>query len=414
MQILILINLGIALLFLLCYMFQMVYIFVPLFAKKKDHKPTQMHRYAIIICARNEEAVIDDLFEGIYNQDYPSELVDIVLVADNCTDNTANRARELGAKVYERFDEENIGKGYALDYGLKCIDSEFGEDAYDAFIVFDADNLPEKNFITEINKTFSDGYEVVTSYRSSKNYGDSWLSAGSGLWFLRESKCLNGSRAAIGACPQVSGTGFLFSNKIKKENGGWPFHTLAEDFEFTCESVTRGKKFGYCADAVFYDEQVAGFKDAWNQRIRWVKGGLQSFGKYWKKLLRGIFSKNFMSSYDMFMSLAPAYVISTLACAVNLIGPIVFVCLGENVFLAFLPPVLLLLVTYFFVLIHSILTTITEWKYIKAKKAKKIKYMFTFPIYMLTFIPIAITAIFKKSIVWKPIKHKPAGRAFEN
>lgn len=405
MQVVSIINIVFGVLFVMCYFFQVLYTFIPFIKKLPKHKESKLHKYAIMVCARNEEDVIGNLVESICSQDYPSELVDIVLVADNCTDKTAEVGRSLGLIVYERFDDKLKGKGYALNYGLHCLDRDFGENCYDAFIVFDADNILTENFITEINKTFSDGYEVVTCYRNAKNYGDSWLSAGSGLWFIRDSKYLNGSRMRIGACPQVSGTGFLFSNEIKKENDGWPFHTLTEDYEFTCYSVVKGKKFGYCEEARFYDEQVSTFGQAWNQRLRWSKGGLQSFVLFWKGLLKGIFSKRFVASYDMAMSIAPAYIISILATLFNIVAIVVLIACGYGVLESVFPAIKLVLGGYLLLLTQSIITTITEWKHIKASVFKKLIYIFTFPIYIMTFVPIAFVATFKRNVDWKPIKH---------
>ncbi len=406
MQTLSIINLILGILFALCYAFQFIYLVVPFVKKLPAHKESKLHKFAIVVCARNEENVIANLVESIRAQDYPAELIDIILVADNCTDKTASVGRELGMTVFERFDEERIGKGYALEFGLARIAESFGEDHFDAFIVFDADNVLENNFVTEINKTFSDGYEVVTCYRNSKNYGDSWLAAGTGLWFLRDSKYLNGSRMRIGACPQVAGTGFLFSNSIRKEYGGWPFHTLTEDYEFTCYSVIRGKKFGYCEEARFYDDQVSDFAQSWNQRLRWCKGGLQSFVKFWKPLGRGLFSRKFIACYDMIMSIAPAYFLSIIACLVNIVGAVVLLCKGHGVAETLLPFAVLAAGAYGLVLVHSLVTTITEWKHIRTTPFKKILYAFTFPLFMMTFIPIAFVAIFKKNVSWTKIHHK--------
>ena len=408
MQALLIINLVLGALFLMCYAFQLAYLVIPFIKKLPEHKETSLHRYAIIVCARNEENVISDLVDSIRRQDYPSELIDIILVADNCTDKTAEVGRSLGMTVFERFDEEKIGKGYALDYGLHRAAQTFGEDYFDAFIVFDADNILTENYVTEINKTYSDGYEVITCYRNAKNYGDSWLAAGSGMWFLRDSKYLNGSRMRIGACPQVSGTGFLFSNNIRKEYGGWPFHTMTEDYEFTCYSVIRGKKFGYCENARFYDEQVSTFAQSWNQRLRWCKGGLQSFVIFWRQLARGLFSRKFVPCYDMIMSIAPAYFISIIAALVNIIGSVVLICTGNGVGEVLLPTVPILVGAYVFVLVNGLITTVTEWKHIRATAFKKILYIFTFPFYMITFIPTAFVALFKKDVSWKPIRHKSA------
>ncbi len=113
---------------------------------------------------------------------------------------------------------------------------------YDAYLVFDADNLVAPDYIQEINKTFSTGYDIVTSYRNTKNYGDNWISAGYGLWFLREAQYLNRPRASIGASCGVSGTGFLFSARILQKCGGWHFFSLTEDIEFTAHNIVNGEK----------------------------------------------------------------------------------------------------------------------------------------------------------------------------
>ena len=86
----------------------------------------------------------------------------------------------------------------------------------DAFIVFDADNIVDSNYVSEINKTFNNGYQVITSYRNTKNYGDNWISSGYGLWFLREAMYLIQPRWKIGSSCGVSGTGFYFQAKFLK------------------------------------------------------------------------------------------------------------------------------------------------------------------------------------------------------
>lgn len=110
-----LINFIIATVFFVCYSYQFAYILVPYLKKEKPHKPAELHRYAVLISARNEELVIGNLLDSISAQDYPSSLVRVFVVADNCTDKTAKVARAHGAIVYERFNDKLVGKGYALD-----------------------------------------------------------------------------------------------------------------------------------------------------------------------------------------------------------------------------------------------------------------------------------------------------------
>ena len=178
------INLIIGIFFILCYAYQAFYILVPFIKKPKSHKKTVFHDIGILISARNEADVIGQLLDSIAQQDYPADRLRVFLVADNCTDETAHIARQKGAIVYERFNTKKVGKGYALSYLLSHIDRDFGLKTIDAFIVLDADNVLEPNYVTEMNKTYCDGYRITTSYRNSKNYAANWISAGYALWFL--------------------------------------------------------------------------------------------------------------------------------------------------------------------------------------------------------------------------------------
>ena len=95
------------------------------------------------------------------------------------------------------------------------------------------------------------GYDIVTSYRNSKNYGTNWVSAGNALYFLRDAKYMNYPRMLLNTPCAVTGTGFLISKKIVETEGGWRCHLLSEDTEFTVSEVLKGVKIGYANDAVF-------------------------------------------------------------------------------------------------------------------------------------------------------------------
>ena len=114
--------------------------------------------------------------------------------------------------------------GYALDFAIDQLRKNGEWNSIDGVIVLDADNILTENYITEMNKTFSDGYEVFTSYRNSKNYGDNWISAGYGLWYIRESKFLHYARMLLHSSCAISGTGFFVSKKILDKFNGWKFY----------------------------------------------------------------------------------------------------------------------------------------------------------------------------------------------
>ena len=471
-------NLFLFFVFSLCYMYQVVYAVIVLV---KDHrrKPHPQHdtpknHFAVLIAGRNEEKVIGELVKSIKAQDYPEELVDVFVVADNCTDSTAEVAQNAGANVFVRNDKLVVGKSHALDFALNRIrilhGDEGGRTDYDAYIVFDADNVIDPGYMAAMNREFNRGSQVITCYRNSKNYDSNWVSAGSGLWFLREAKFLSNARSMVGSSCAISGTGFLISADILETNGGWIHHLLTEDIEFSTDCIANGIRIGYAADAVIYDEQPTTMRDSWRQRMRWAKGFYQVLLKYGRDLFAGIFGgkKNKGSKfacYDMFMTIAPAMMLTLAGFAANLVF-----CLTGIVQLAsiatqvqtvaaggaglapaadanwFTTAVSLMTGSIFqgdalstfntgnasimlsyaqarativtsvislgscfvsfavVMLAFGALTTITEWKHIHAKPSAKIKYIFTFPIFMLTYVPIALIAVFKK-VEWKPIAH---------
>lgn len=389
--------------FVLCYLYQFFYIPIPLLKKDAPHRPEQLRRYAVLIAARNEETVIAQLLDSIREQDYPSELVTVFVVADNCTDGTACVAREHGAVVYERFNSARIGKGYALNFLLGNIQAEFG-DAFDGYFVFDADNLLSPNYITEMNRTFGDGYEIVTSYRNSKNYGDNWISAGYALWFLRGSESLNHARMLLGTSCAVSGTGFLFSREVLAHHGGWNFFLLTEDIQFTVASVLDGYRVGYCAAAEFFDEQPVSFRQSWHQRMRWAKGYLQVFRAYGWRLFKGIFRKGGFACFDMTMSVMPAVALTVLGVAANLWNAVGCALAGEGIAAVLRPAAEMLAGSYLLLGFLGAVTTLTQWRKIRTTAKKKILYIFTFPLFMMTYVPISFFALFQK-VEWTPIEH---------
>lgn len=407
-------NICVFLTFTVCYTYQLFYVFVTLTRKPPVRTASRDHRYAVLIAARNESAVIADLVKSIKAQNYPAHLIDIFVIADNCTDDTAEIARMAGANVYERFNKEQIGKGYVLDFGLKAIWRDRPDAGYEAYFVFDADNVLDANYFREMNATFDSGAKASTSYRNSKNFGSNWISAGYGVWFLREAKFLNQARLTLNTSCAVSGTGFFIAADVLEKAGGWRWHLLTEDIEFSCSSIIDGIRISYTPTAVLYDEQPTTFRDSWNQRFRWAKGFYQVFGRYAGGLARGAVRNPRgyrFACYDMFVTIAPGMLLTVIAITFNAIIIALAVTgamsIGTAVTSSFSSIFFCLFNFFMFMFVFGVLTTFVEWDNIRTTTPKKILYMFTFPLFQFTYIPIALVALVKKA-TWKPIRHSIA------
>lgn len=404
MEKIILINLVIAIIFCICYSYQFLYVIVSLMKKDKPHQETKAHRFAVLIAARNEETVINHLIDSINTQTYDQGEVTVFVVADNCTDQTAACARKMGAIVYERFDQTKVGKGHAMEFLLNQMEKDYAP--FDGYFVFDADNVLDQNYILEMNKTFSDGYDIITSYRNSKNYGDNWISSGYAIWFLWESEFLNRGRMLLGTSCAVSGTGFFFSRRIIEKYGGWKFFLLTEDIQFTVDNVLSGEKIGYCRQAMLYDEQPVKFQQSFRQRMRWAKGFFQVFHRYGLDLFKGSLQRN-TSCYDMLMVIMPAIILTLFTLIFNgsmiLFGD--YTNYQDDLIMMMMGRMILNM--YFMLVFIATVTTATQWKNIHTTSFKKLAYIFTFPFFMFTYIPITIVAFFKK-VEWQPIEHSRA------
>lgn len=392
------------------YSYQTLYVILGLFFTRKYKKTDNYHKYAVIVSARNEEAVIGQLIDSIKKQDYPQDKITIFAVADNCTDNTAAIAREKGAICYERNDHDHCTKGYALQYLFRCIEKDYGTDSFEAYILFDADNLLKRDFISRMNEAFDSGEKIVTSYRNSKNLDAGFISAGYALHWVRTSRFISRARSFLGVTTWVQGCGFMFASELVKN--GWNFTSLTEDRAFSIDAVTRGYRIVYQNDAEFYDEQPTKVAISMRQRIRWAKGHLQTFAESWSLLLRGIITgKGFLGRFnclDMFITLMPYSIVAIPVKLVRLIASLalLFAAASGPELLRIIPMAFEILVfEHFGVIPMAILLFILEYKRLeKIKWYKALYYSLMFPLFGMAGDVATWTALFSK-VTWKPIPH---------
>lgn len=366
--------------------------------KDKPLKVNKKHRFMAIIPAHNEEAVVGNLIESLKNQNYDKDLYDIYVIADNCTDNTAKVAKEAGAIVYKRFDETKKTKGYALDWFLK---QKIEENApYDAFFIFDADNIVHPDFIKNMNKKLCQGEDVVQGYRDIKNPTDSWITAGYALFYWSMHRFYHLARYNLGLSPLLNGTGFMVKFDVVKPQG-WDTVTLTEDIEFSLKRIIKGKRLGWATDAICYDEQPVGFKQSWSQRSRWTVGHIQCIKEYTKQLAVAAKENKTMMNFDGLLYILgsiPMFIVTLVLLGTNFLmyagDGMTKLELFENILRYLIP-------TFILPIITAAIAMFLDKRPIKPM----VKGLLCYPLFMGSWLLINFKCLFKRETTWEKINH---------
>ena len=360
--------------------------------EKKDH------RFMAIIPAHNEAAVVGNLVESLKKQDYPKDLYDVYVIADNCTDNTAEIARNAGAIVYERFDESKKTKGFALQWFLA---QKIEEDApYDAFCIFDADNVADKNFLKAMNKKLCQGENVVQGYRDIKNPTDNWITAGYAIFYWMMNRFYHLARYNLGLSPLLNGTGFMVRFDIIKPTG-WDTKTLTEDIEFSLKNIIEGRKLGWATDAIVYDEQPTSFKQSWTQRERWTVGHIQCMKEYTGLLALAVKEKKTLMNFDGLLYILgsiPMFVITILLLLLNVV---IFLANGMTAAELGINMLRYLVPTFLFPIFTAMMIMVLDKKPIRPM----LRGLMFYPLFLGSWLLINFKCLFVRNTKWEKIEH---------
>lgn len=384
------------------YLYQLVislFSFVKL--KEKPYVVNKQHKFIIILPAHNEEAVIGNLISSLKELDYPKDLYDIAVIVDNCTDNTEKIAKEMGAKIYIRneTDPSKKTKGYAMQEYLNTLLADPKMD-YDAFCVFDADNIVDKNFLTVMNKHLCQGEEVVQGYRDIKNPTDSWISVGYAIFYWMMNRFYHLARYNAGLSPLINGTGFMVKFDAIRDTG-WNTNTLTEDIEFSLKTIIQGKKLGWAVDAICYDEQPVTFGPSWSQRSRWTMGHIQCLKEYTGELAKAASENKTLMNLDGLLYMVgsiPMFIISLILLVINAIvylnKGMTSTAFAINLFKFVVPTFLLPILVALIIMIID-----------KKPIAKMWKGLLMYPVFLGSWLLINFKCLFQKDVTWDKIEH---------
>ena len=356
-------------------------------------------RFAILIAARNEELVIGPLINSLLAQDYPSDLYDIWVVPNNCTDNTALAARNFGARVLECTVPVKI-KGEVLRVSYNRLRGR----RYDAWLVFDADNVVDPRFLAEMNNARMAGARAAQGYRDSKNPYDTAVSGCSSIYYWMMDRFHNGGKAGLGVSAMIGGTGFMVTQALLDRLGGWRTETISEDLEITAPAVLAGERVAYVPRAITYDEQPLTWEQSFTQRRRWSSGTLQVAQRYLPALNEAQSRRPRLSLFDFEATLLlPAYQLAALA---GLACTALSAALGGRTLLQAL---LLGLAGALGNLAWAALTATVAAGLVITLEGKWNRRLWkglaTYWLFLLTWLPITACSFWKKTTVWEEICH---------
>lgn len=392
-----------------------LYTIIGIFGKKRFPHTEEKLNYGVIISARNEEKVIGNLIKSIRSTDYPQDKLHIFVIAHNCTDKTAEVARNAGADVtvYEYNNPEERTKGYALKHLFECIERDRKINSVDGYFFFDADNILTDNYFSKMNDAFvaNKRKNVIIGFRNTKNWNTNLMSSTYGVLLLQSCILNERGRTVCNCSSRIGGTGFVASAEHLKN--GWNYVTLTEDWEFSANLLANGSKVLYCDDAMFYDEQPVSWKVMWKQRLRWSKGRILIFGQSGGKMFKNIFKKETpfrVSAYDMFVNVIPMLFTATIPVIVRffilMLAPI-FVPNFQSLWLSELTGFgVSLLSGYLLFVVYAIAVYIIARKRISKDVSlwRKISSVLFFPVFSFLNLILDLFALFQK-VEWKPIPH---------
>ncbi len=373
-----------------------------------NKKRQSLDSFCIIIPARNEYKVIEDLLISIKNQTKKVNMNDCYIIVESAADPTTQIAHKYNAQVFIRKKLKLKSKGYALD---ELITDLVQKDIYyDAYFIFDADNILDKDFLKNMEKSYLDGYDIASGYRNLKNGNASVIAACSGITFafLNTSGNLTKSRQSRNIT--LSGTGLFIAGHLIKKWRSFPFHSLTEDYELTLYSIVHNLTSVYNPNAIFYDEQPTIYKNTVNQRIRWIKGYFDCRKKYIPTFKKKVLNNpNFGSLITEITGMKP-YIMMIIGALFYILQQIITIIKVWDIKNTLVLYSILKIVLIFF-LAYILFAALTMYVILKDKEKINInshirlKTILFSPLFFLTYIPCALKAFLKKEVKWEVVEH---------
>jgi 1,2-diacylglycerol 3-beta-glucosyltransferase len=255
--------------------------------------------FTIVVPAHNEAAGIERTIRSLLSVDYPPESFSVLVVADNCTDDTAERAQLAGARVLIRNDEANRGKGFALKYAFETL---IVESKSDGVVVVDADTDVSRNLLSAMARRLLDGEQAMQAHYGVRNAEETWRTRLMNVAFTLYHGVRSSARERLSLSTGLRGNGMGFAIDALRQVP-YRAYSLVEDVEYGIELGLRSIRVAYVDNAAVFGEMVAGSSASESQRTRWEQGRHGMATRYAPILLSRAFRERNLMLLDLALDL---------------------------------------------------------------------------------------------------------------
>jgi cellulose synthase/poly-beta-1,6-N-acetylglucosamine synthase-like glycosyltransferase len=281
-------------------------------------QPEPHSRLAVVVPAHDERDQIGQTVESLLRQTYPRELYDVVVIADNCADDTADVAAAAGADVLVRDEPEARGKGQALAWAFDQVVTR--PSPPDAVVVVDADSIADDAFLSVLATHFESGAEAVQgeSLLSGDGSAEQTLRVAA---FLLVNRARPSGRAVLGLPASLQGNGMLFSRQLLLDHP-WSAFSSTEDVEYSTALRSAGVRPAFARGAIVTSAAAPRGRVADEQQLRWEGGKLHVARKRTPRLLadaiRGRRGDLFDTAFEI--AVPPLGYLAAAAASVTVVG----------------------------------------------------------------------------------------------